>query len=569
MTLDRSRSLDLLTALYASEASAVLERLEAVLEKHRRRLADRPSPSPWTQADVFLITYPDQLRSPGRPPLQALAEFCRSHLKPTIGGLHLLPFFPSSSDDGFAVTDYLRVDPALGDWDDIHRLGRDFRLMVDLVLNHASSQGAWFDAFRRRTPPHAAYFLVPEPAGDWSRVVRPRTSPLFTDFETDAGPRSVWTTFGPDQVDLDYRQPAVLLEMVDILLETIGHGAQVIRLDAVGYLWKQPGTACIHLPQTHALVKLLRLATGAVAPWVRLITETNVPPADNIAYFGDGDEAHWVYQFALPPLVLQTLISGDARVLTDWAIALRPPPGGSTFFNFLASHDGIGLNGATGLLSDAQVAPLIRLAERCGAVSYRSDPMAGKRPYEMNVNLLDVLGEVPAEAPLPPWALARLVCAHAIMLSLAGIPAVTFHSLFGSRGDAPAVRRSGLARSINRQKFDRETLEAELRQPGTLRRRAFDALSRLIRARRSLAALHPHAPQRALDLPATTFGVERTSLDSSQRLLCLHEIAGQVSEVRLAPGSAAGWDVLGGENVRLEGVALAPYQVRWIKVVPW
>lgn len=196
MTLDRSRSLDLLTALYASEASAVLERLEAVLEKHRRRLADRPSPSPWTQADVFLITYPDQLRSPGRPPLQALAEFCRSHLKPTIGGLHLLPFFPSSSDDGFAVTDYLRVDPALGDWDDIHRLGRDFRLMVDLVLNHASSQGAWFDAFRRGTPPHAAYFLVPEPAGDWSRVVRPRTSPLFTDFDTPpAAPDEVSARF--------------------------------------------------------------------------------------------------------------------------------------------------------------------------------------------------------------------------------------------------------------------------------------------------------------------------------------------------------------------------------------
>ena len=568
MTFDHDRVQHLLTSLYGAGAGPVMTRLESLLEHHRHQLRNRRAAPPLGHADAFLISYPDQLRSPGTTALQSLAAFGRNHLADLISGIHLLPFLPSSSDDGFAVTDYRQVDPGLGTWQDVYALGRDFRLMVDLVLNHASAQSGWFAAFRRGQPPYDAFFRVPEPDGDWSRVVRPRATPLFTSFETSAGPLPVWTTFGPDQVDLDYRSPEVLLEMVDVMLEYVGHGAEVIRLDAVAYLGKRSGTACLHLPETHAVVKALRLAAHAAAPWVRLITETNVPHTDGLTYFGDGDESDLVYSFALPPLIIHALTTGDARPLTEWAASLTSPPGEGALFHFLASHDGIGLNGASGWLSDAQTDRLIERAGQCGSVSFRSAPTGGVRAYELNVNLLDMLAGGPPEVPLPSAAIPRFLCAHAILLALAGVPALYFHSLVGSRGDPAAVVRTGQPRSINREKLERSHLEQELRRPGSQRRRIFDGVAHLLQARRALPPLHPRAPQVVFHhLPAGVFGVERTSLDGSQRLLCLHEVAGGQMEV--AAGFAGGGrDVLTGEVMPLDHIALRPYQVRWLEVVP-
>jgi sucrose phosphorylase len=565
---DPTRALPLLATIYGPEAAGVLPRLEALAQRHRARFHGPQGPDPWTQSDVFLIAYPDQLLSPERPPLQLLAEFCREHLREVVSGLHLLPFFPSSSDDGFAVMDHRQVDPKFGTWADIHDLAADFDLMVDLVLNHTSAQSAWFEAYCQGQAPYESFFLAPGPDADWSRVVRPRSSPLFTSFQTAAGPSSIWTTFGPDQVDLDYRRPEVLLEMLDILLEYVGHGAKVIRLDAVAYLTKEPGTSCIHLPKTHALVKLFRLGARAAAPWVRLITETNVPHADNVVYFGQGDEADLVYQFALAPLVLQALISGDARPLAAWAAALEPPPAGSTFLNFLASHDGIGLNGASGLLSEGQGRTLVRRAEKAGAVSYRSDERGKSRPYELNVNLLDFLGGVRPSEPLPRGAGARFYCAHAIMLALAGVPAIYFHSLVGSRGDEAALRSGLPARAINRQRLGLAGLEAEMSDRGSKRFGIFEPLFYLIRLRRTLASLHPQAPQRILLLPRGVFGIERTAIDGSRRLVCLHEVGGRRRNLRVTPGYVRGRDLLSGIDIGLDDVPLDPYQARWIEVVP-
>ena len=567
MTLDHDLALHLLTTLYGADAVPVLIRLAARLEDHRHVLRRRTPASPWNQSDVFLICYPDQVQASGTSLLRSLAAFGRVHLSGLFGGLHLLPFFPSSSDDGFSVTDYRQVDPAFGSWEDVHALGGDFRLMVDLVLNHASAQSAWFAAFRRGEAPYDVFFRCPEPEGDWAQVVRPRATPLFTSFETSAGPRLVWTTFGPDQVDLDYRRPEVLLEMVDVMLGYVGHGAEVIRLDAIAYVGKRSGTTCLHQPEAHAVVKLLRLAARAAAPWVRLITETNVPHADGLTYFGDGDESDLVYSFALPPLVVYALATGDARPLTEWVGSLTPPPGEGALFHFLASHDGIGLNGAAGWLSPAQTENLVERARRCGAVSSRSDGAGGVRAYELNVNLLDMLAGEPPEAPLPDAALARFLCAHAILLALAGVPAIYFHSLVGSRGDTAAARRTARARSINREKLGRSVLERELRQSGSQRRRILDGMTWLLQARRSHAALHPRGPQVVLrHLPDGVFGVERTALDSDQRLICLHETSG--GGLVVAPGRGRGRDILTGESLRLDDVGLGPYQARWIEVVP-
>src|SRR5439155_21635029 len=195
-------------------------------------------------------------------------------------------------------------------------------------------------AFQRAEPPFDRYFITIDPSTDLSGVTRPRTSPLLTRIETAAGPRWVWTTFSSDQVDLDYSNPEVLLAMVDVLLGYVAAGADLLRLDAVGYLWKQLGTRCIHLPQTHAVVKLLRELLDAAAPRVALVTETNVPQAENVGYFGNGeDEAQMVYQFPLAPLVLDAFAGSDAQTLSEWAALQKAPSERCAFFNFLASHD--------------------------------------------------------------------------------------------------------------------------------------------------------------------------------------------------------------------------------------
>jgi sucrose phosphorylase len=377
----------------------------------------------------------------------------------------------------------------------------------------------------------------------------------------------VWTTFGPDQVDLDYRQPQVLLEMIDVMLGTIGRGAEVIRLDAVAYVGKRSGTTCLHLPETHAIVQLLRLAVRRTAPWVRLITETNVPHQDGLSYLGDGDEADMIYAFALPPLVIYALTSGDAQPLADWVDSLAALPAETTLVNFVASHDGIGLNAAAGLLTDDQVAGLIHRARLAGSVSYRSIRSRGDQPYELNVNLLDLLAGVAPDAPLPEDSIPRFLCAHAILLSLAGVPAVYFHSQVGSRGDVAGVRRTGRLRSINREKLDHLRIEQELSDPTSQRRRVFDGMAALLRVRRATPAFDPWAPQRLIgELPTSVFGIERTSRDGRQRVVCLHEVAGTATQV--VAGHGSGRDLLSREPIPLDHVRLRPYQARWIEVVP-
>ncbi|HEX7556755.1 MAG TPA: alpha-amylase family glycosyl hydrolase, partial [Leptolinea sp.] len=326
--MDHPLIFSLLTRIYGAKIATIVEPQINKLVEHYRRRIPKPTITELSERDSILITYGDQVRKPGQPHLQTLTDFCETHLRGLVSGIHILPFFPWSSDDGFSVMNYRAVDPSLGDWPDIEKLGRSFRLMFDGVINHASVQGEWFKAFLRNEVPYRDYFLTVTGNPDLSKVVRPRTLPLLTKFQTTDGPRKVWTTFSADQADLDYHNPEVLLEIIDILLMYAERGAQFIRLDAIAYLWKEIGTTCLHLPQTHAVIQLLRVIFDEAAPHVRLITETNVPQRDNISYFGNGtNEAQLVYNFALPPLVMHTFRTGDASILSEWAAKLELPSG--------------------------------------------------------------------------------------------------------------------------------------------------------------------------------------------------------------------------------------------------
>ncbi len=560
-----------LALLYGeSNISDILPRLERIIQNH---LAQSPSNAahagPLTEEDVVLITYGDQVLRSGQLPLKALSSFLQTHLKEIVSSAHILPFFPYSSDDGFSIIDYRLVNPVIGRWEDITEIASDFRLMVDSVVNHISVKSDWFQGFLQGDRHYQNYFISVDPEEDLSMVVRPRDLPLLTPFDTHSGQIYVWTTFSADQADLNYGNPEVLLAIIDVLLFYIRQGTQLIRLDAIAFLWKEIGSASIHLPQTHAIVQLMRTIVDAIAPWVYLITETNVPHRENVSYFGDGNnEAHLVYQFALPPLVLHTLLSGDAGSLTAWASELETPSRNTTFFNFLASHDGIGLRPAQDYLSSSDIDRLVEWTEECtGGVSYRRVGEVERTPYELNITYFDALRDPgSADTPSPRW-ISRFICSQAIMLSMAGIPGIYFHSLFGSRNDLMGVEATGRLRSINREKFQADDLAQKLSDPTNTASQIYRAYCRLLMARKSHPAFNPYAPQRVLNLHPCIFALLRTDPDGLRRMICLHEVAGKTTRLNVDIHESAtthAVDILTAEELDLRSCELEPYQVRWI-----
>ncbi|MCC7208661.1 MAG: DUF3459 domain-containing protein [Anaerolineae bacterium] len=564
-----------LNRLYGSQpggGGAVLARLEQLVGS----LPDDrpPRPLPFSERDAILITYGDQVRRPDEPPLHTLHGFLKGAAADVINTVHILPFFPYSSDDGFSVIDYTAVNPALGNWDHIRGMGADFRLMFDAVLNHISAQSRWFRAYLRGEAPYADYFIAVDPAADLSMVRRPRALPLLTRFDTASGDRYLWTTFSDDQIDLNFANPDVLVEIVRILLFYVQQGAALIRLDAIAYLWKIIGTSCIHLEETHLVVQVLRDVLDAAAPHVQLITETNVPHVENISYFGDGaNEAQMVYQFALPPLVLHTLRTGDARALSAWADALERPGDAATYFNFTASHDGVGVTPLRGILPDADIEALVAMAEAHGGfVSYKQNSDGTRSPYELNISYFDAVTHPDVTAADPGRAVRRFLCSQAIMLAMPGVPGIYFHSLFGSRNWRAGVDETGRYRTINREKLDIQRLVAELNDsaPSNIRRAVFKAYRDLLQVRRSEPAFHPLGATKVLDLGEGLFGLERVSPDGQHRLLALHNVSDAPLAVHVPVSGATEWrDLLTrGRHVAHEGllgVGLAPFQVCWLK----
>jgi sucrose phosphorylase len=528
---------------------------------------------PLTEKDALLITYGDQIRQTGIPPLQALDVFTQKYLKGVVSGIHLLPFYPSSSDDGFAVEDWFSIDPALGDWRDVERLGKTFQLMFDGVFNHLSAGNDWFRRFLADEPEYQDFFITVQGEPDLSQVVRPRALPLLTKFESSTGPRDVWTTFSADQVDLNFKNPEVLLRTLEALLFYVERGARFMRLDAIAYLWKEIGTSCIHLSQTHRVIQLMRAVLDEVAPEVFLITETNVPHADNLSYFGDGrNEAQLIYNFALPPLVLHSLTTANGDALTRWAASLELPSDAVTFFNFLASHDGIGINPARNILRAEEIEALVQRAQAHGGfVSYKANPDGSNSPYELNINFFDALSN-PSQTSELGIAEDRFMAAQAIMLALRGLPGIYFHSLFGSRNDRAAAEASGIPRRINREKLDWSDLEEALSDSSSLRARVFARFKKLLQARRTQASFAPTAGQNVLTVDSRVFGLVREARGAQERVLCLHNLTKEPVSLRLGEGFGlnGNWiELLTGRRYSLTGEApvieLEPYQVFWAR----
>ncbi len=556
----------ILREVYGDRAVELADRIQQVVCGRGEPLSPR---KPLDAHDTVLITYGDSLLDGDAPPLQVLAEFAAQHLQGVFSTIHLLPFYPYSSDDGFAVIHYDRVNPALGDWPDIHALAEKFDLMFDLVINHVSRECLWFTDYLSQTGPGRDFFLEVDPAEDLSAVVRPRSSPLLTPVETRRGTRYLWATFSEDQIDLDFSNPDVLVMFVGILVDYLRHGARIVRLDAIAFLWKEIGTRCIHLPQTHAIVRVLRCIADLVAPGGCLLTETNVPSAENLSYFGAGDEAHMVYQFPLPPLLLETMLSEDPQHLRTWLQELPAPPAGCTYLNFTASHDGIGVRALEGILDAPGLEKLLQAMHGFGGfVSMRADHAGIDRPYEINIAWFDAMSGTYAGAD--EWQCERFLCSQLIMLGLQGVPAVYILNLLATGNDMEGVERTGRLRSINRRRWQRADLDPLLRSERTPNHFVFNELRRVLRIRCGERCFDPAVAQHVLDCAPGCLAFARIDADGGRSLIAVHNVTRSVCRPDLAAAGtqhAGTWhDLISGHSYPhgVTDLQLDPYQSAWL-----
>lgn len=499
---------------------------------------------PLDQSSVYLITYGDSFYEKDKYTLETLNSFCNKYLSDIISDIHILPMFEYTSDDGFSVVDYKKIDTRLGSFDSLNKMSEKYRLMYDFVVNHISKSSDWFRGYLNNEEKYKDFFIEYDSNFDYSNVVRPRTSDLISTYDNG---KKVWTTFSEDQVDLNFKSIDILVETTDILLYYIENGATSIRLDAIGFLWKESSTTCIHLKQTHEVIKLWRILIDDLAHGVQIITETNVPHLENISYFGNGyDEASQVYQFALPPLTLHTFISQDSTKISKWASEIELK-GNSTFFNFLASHDGIGMRPVEGILDSIQLENIIDKVKENGAkFSYKNNPDGTESIYEINVTYFDAIKEN------DEFDCQRFIAAHAILLAMPGVPAIYYNSILGSINYYEGVVESGINRRINREKFEIEKISYEL-ENDPRRNKIYTGICELIKLRKKYDAFNPYSQFEIINLDKSLFTIQRFG---TTNILVIINISKNSVEI-----SKKGYNLIKDEKFNC---IIEPYEIVWL-----
>jgi len=560
--------LEKLQFLYGNDkAETTYSKLDDTLDSFSRKYNSINQEELFNERDIILITYGDSIQDSLKP-LKNLQIFTSRYLKDVFNTIHILPFFEYDSDRGFSIINYKKIDQNQGNWSDIAILNKNFRLMFDLVLNHVSDKHRWFQEFLKNNPKYENYFIwftkddLPS-KNELKKVFRPRTSPLLTKYNTPKGDRYVWTTFPLNQVDLNYSNEEVLLEIIDILLYYILKGANIIRLDAIAYTWKQIGTNCLHLKSAHIIVQLLRAILDKVAPNVCIITETNVPHEENIQYFGDGrNEAQLIYNFTLPPLVLFSFQSGNSKKLSKWADSLMIKSNRTTFFNFLDSHDGIGLLGVKGILSEKEIE---NMAERCrnhgGMINYKKNPDGHETPYEINITWWSAINHPFTNDDLE-MQIDRYLASRAISLCFKGIPGIYINGLVAALNDREGATNSGNNRDINRKNLKIKELENVLTDTNSRLHKVFYKHLNLIQNRVREKAFHPNSSQKILLLNDHVFALRRLSKENTCSITALHNLTKQKQTVLLDHGSYH--DIISKRSYDGQ-ITMEPYQVLWLK----
>ena len=525
----------------------------------------------WSENTILLITYADSIsRGLSGKTLNDFGKFYEQYLKKFINSIHFLPFFPSSGDGGFSVKNHHDVDEAYGTWKDIQSLSKKANIMTDLVLNHSSSKGDWYKNFLEDKDPGKNYFYVVDKNYDCSKVVRPRDHDLFTEIELQNKKKFLWCTFSHDQIDLNFKNPDVLLEFINLILKLSSYGIKIFRLDAVAFIWKQPGTTCLNLSQTHEIIKLLRDIVDQLNKNLIIVTETNLPKQENLSYFGKNDEAHWIYNFSLPPLIVNTFLFEDSVSLTKWSMKMPPAQLGNAYLNFIASHDGIGMRPAEGILSDKEIKKMLQRLKKNGSkFSMRKLSNNEEKVYEANISLFNALQFTDSDLK-GKFALKRFIAAHCIILSIEGVPAFYFNSLFATKNDEESFVITGVKRNLNRYKWHYSTLVNLIKTNNTIERNCYEIFKKLISIRKTQPAFHPNATQFTLNLDKNIFAVWRQSRDRKQSIFALTNVSSKTIKINTNKinliDDEQWFDLLCEETKIIDNqyIKLMPFQSLWI-----
>ena len=552
-------------------AQNIFKKINELIDRYQKNSASKITKADFlNEKDVALITYGDNIKATNKNPLQSLFEFADEYLDQAINIIHILPFYPYSSDDGFSVIDYKKVNPALGDWKDIEDTGQKFNLMFDLVANHVSSESEWFKEYLKGNPKYDDYFISIDKDTNLSSVTRARTHPLLTKFKRKGEEIYLWTTYSPDQIDINFANENVLLKIIDVILFYASKRARVIRLDAIGHIWKKLGTSCINLKETHYIIQLVRAILNEVFPDTLLLTQTNVPHKENISYFGNGyNEVQLVYQFALPLLVLHTFCTGDASRLLEWASSVKNVSDKTAFFNVLATHDGLGVVPVKAILTDKEITDIAdNIKERGGYISYKTAEDGSKKPYEMNITYYSAIADSKNSEELN---IKKFIASQAIILSLLGIPGIYIHSLFGTENYLEGVEKTVQKRTINRKKLQFDKLKEDLANSNSREHKTFIEFTKLIYKRKSEKAFHPNGKQEVLFLKRGIFSLLRTSPDGKEKIIALHNVTNNMQKYCFIKNQCGlnkkeYFDIISEKIIDIEKISIKPYQIMWLKI---
>ena len=559
--------------LYGKRKSKLLiEKINELLAKYKTKISfDLKKIRFLDERDIVLITYGDNIKIPKTKPLKSLLILIDKYLRNTINIIHLLPFYPYSSDDGFSVIDYKKVNPILGTWKDISEINQKCNLMIDLVANHISAQSEVFKEYLKGNKDYNNFFIKFNNIPDSSSVTRARDHPLFSLFSKNDKKVYLWTTFSSDQIDFNYANENVLLTIIDILLFYCSKNPRLVRLDAIGHIWKCLSTSCINLKAVHDIIQIMRAVVNEISPKILLVAEANVIYKKNLKYFGDGyNEAQLVYNFALPFLVLHTFYTGNALRLLEYINNIGELPGRATFFNILATHDGIGVVPVKNILNGKEIKNVLEnVIQRGGYVSYKDARNGTKKPYELNITYYSAIAD---SAITLEENIQKFITSQAIILSLRGIPGIYIHSLFGTVNDLNSVIRTGQKRSINRKKLSYTRIEELLADKNSREYRVFNELIRLINLRKSEIAFHPNGNQRIIFIKKEIFSLLRISPDKKVKIITLINVTNKYQKVHLDVNeflihAKRYHDIVSGEIINRRLIMLTPYQIMWLKLL--
>jgi len=574
--LDRLKIYKLLETIYSDntteEINFISNQLLQILDDFSEKSAyeEISNKERWNESHSVLITYADSIYKYGEATLITLRDLLSNYFGNLSKVVHILPFLKSTSDGGFAVSSYESLEEKFGSWDDLKSISKNHDLMADLVLNHVSSSHPWVQEFIKSQEPGLSNVFSPDQNLDWSNVVRPRSSSLFSQINTEDGPKQVWTTFGPDQIDLNWHNPKMTLEFLNLIITYLSNGIKWFRLDAVGFIWKESGTTCLHLPKAHSIVKILRVLLNNLLDDGVLITETNVPQKENLSYLIPEDEAHMAYNFPLPPLLLEAIITSRADILNSWIFDWPTLSEGTTLFNFTASHDGVGLRALEGLMNEQRIKDLlINCEKRGGLVSHRRLSNGDDKPYELNISWWSAMEDSSRDSNR--FQFERFILTQLLVMALKGVPAFYLPALLASENDIKSFSMTGQRRDLNREKFKLDNLLAILNNPESNANKNLKYLRNAMDVRSELKQFHPCSDMNCLSKGRGDIVVIKRG-NGLESVFAIHnmtenKINYQLNDNDLPEKNENDFnmrDFLTSSNYNWKNIILDPFQVVWL-----